>query len=169
MSTITQSQAIQYATNYRGAKASLQWSIRWAVEQTLNGNADGLFIIMNAAGMIANKEGVMTTLADGRQLWKYLTAPIDDGGLGLSHLIRWSTDDNKFKMTNGWKAAATKIDVVAIAQNMADCRWDQYKSTPSKSAFDLDKAIMHLVTRAANNGVTEEDVAKAFRKLAKPA
>ena len=170
MSTqVTRSQAMQYAKNYRGSKASLQHSIRWATEQAMAGNADGIYMVMLAAGMISGRKGEMTTLADGRQLWKYFTAPIDDGGLGMAKLIRWDKELSKFKMTKGAKAATAELDVVTLMENLHNNRWDQYKSTPANKAFDLDKAITNLVTRAANNGLSADDVTTAFLKLAEAA
>ncbi len=164
---ISQDQALQYAKNLRGAKASFQWSVIWAVGQTLHGNADGLYQIMRAGGLLASDKGVMTKLADGRQLWAYLSASQKAGGCGLSKIIEWVELENKFKMCQGWKAEADKLDMVTLVETLTGTKWYQFERNGAMAAgkFDLDKALKTLITRAAKAGVSDNDIVKAFEKL----
>ena len=155
---VTRSQALQRARNYRGAKAGFQVSVYWAVQQTLNGNADGLYMIMLHAGMLAGKGDMMTTCADGRQLWKYWNAPVEEGGLGLKGIVTWDRDKVKFKMKDSWRLAAEKLDVAKLHVALADTRWDTFAKMKASRAFDLDKAVLRLLTQASNNGVTREEL-----------
>ena len=164
---VSQATAIQRAKNLRGAAAGYQQSVIWAVGQALNGNADGLFQIMQAAGLLANQNGQMTTYKAGRQVWQYVTTPQSQGGCGLVGVIRWDKDSQSFKMTKGWTAKAASLDTDALAETLTNVRWDQMNKTKkaADSAFDLEKAIKTLVTRAANNGVTEEELVRKFLDL----
>jgi hypothetical protein len=166
---VTQDQALQYAQNLRGARKGFQWSVCWAVGQTLQGNADGLYQIMRASGLLSSNRGEMTRLADGRQLMTYLMATQDQGGVGLKGIIHWSKEDNKFKMSKGWKAVADGLDFERLAVCLSVNLWCEFAKPKSAEPkpFNLDKALTSFVTRAANAGVTEAALAAALRELAR--
>jgi hypothetical protein len=158
LNDVTRATAIQRARNYRGAKAGFQTSIYWAVNQTLNGNADGLYMIMLHAGMVTGKGHEMTTCADGRQLWAYWS-----DGLGLKGILSWDKDKSKFKMQEGWKLTAGKIDIVALMTALSETPWHMFRRVPASKAFDLDKAVMRLLTLAGNNGLSPDEVISAVK------
>jgi hypothetical protein len=166
IASITKDTAIQRAKNYRGAKEGLQIAITWAVGQALQGNADGVHQVFVAAGLMANEEGVMTTYVDGRAVFAYMTAKQDQGGCGLSGIIKWDKEANKFKMAEKWKGKAASIDMVKLVETLSYTRWDTFKKSPASKAFDLDKAIATLITRAANEGVSDQELKAKFRELA---
>jgi hypothetical protein len=163
--SLSESQALQGARNYRGGKNQLQYSIAWAVKQALAGNADGVTAVFQEAQLISKRDGEMTALADGRAVWKYLTTPQDRDGLGLGDVVRWDSKANKFKMAANWSDNADKLDMGAIILTLSSTRWDEFQAKSAERAFDLEKAIKSLVTRAANQGVSEDEIVKAFDKL----
>lgn len=165
--SISKDAALQRARNYRGAKDGLQYSIAWAVGQAMNGNADGLFMVMREADLLA-KDGSskMTTYADGRAIWAYITAKQDQGGCGLSGIIRWDSDAQRFKMGEKWKGRAQAVDVVKLIETLSSTRWDTFKKVSADKAFDLDKAISALITRAANEGISDREIKAKFLALA---
>lgn len=167
ISAITKDIALQRARNYRGAKNGLQIAIAWAVGQVLQGNADGMTMVMEAAGLLAkSSDEKMTTYADGRAVWAYVTTAQDRGGIGLTGIIRWDKDRQKFAMAKGWKAKADQLDYTAVVTTLSETRWDTFKAVPADKAFDLDKAIQRLITRAANEGVSYREIQKKFKEIA---
>ncbi len=163
---ITESSAMANARNYRNAKVRFQVSIAWAVGQTLSGNADGMQRIMEAAELLSKEEGKMAATADGRQVWKYVTASQEDGGVGLGKVIQWSKEKDRFIMAPNWKDAAADLDMKVLIETLSETRWDQFQRMPASRAFDLDKSIMALVSRASKAGKSEMDVRNAFLRLA---
>lgn len=163
---ITESSAMANARNYRNAKVRFQISIAWAVGQALNGNADGLQNVMMAAGLIADEKGVMTAYSDGRQVWKYISSSQDQGGVGLGKVIQWSKEKDRFVMAKNWQQAAEELDMAILVGTLSETRWDQFQKTPASRAFDMDKAILSLVSRASKAGLSESDVKAAFMRLA---
>lgn len=167
IASISKDIAIQRARNYKGAKDGLQIAIAWAVGQTLQGNADGMTAVMDEAGLLAKSaDGKMTAYADGRAVWSYLTATQERGGIGLTGILRWDKEKQKFAMTKGWKAKADQLDYTHIVETLSNTRWDTFKAKPADKAFDLDKAIKTLITRAANEGVSDAELKAKFRELA---
>ena len=166
IAAITKDIALQRAANYKGAKEGLQVSIAWAVGQALQGNADGLQAVFSAAGLMASEDGVMTTYADGRAVWAYITASQEQGGCGLNGVIRWDKDANRFKMAEKWKGKSASLDMVKLVETLTDTRWDTFKKKPASKAFDLDKAINTLITRAANEGISSAELKRKFAELA---
>lgn len=165
IASISADMAIQRARNYKGAKNGLQVAIAWAVGQTMQGNADGLYQVFLAADLLSGGEK-MTAYADGRAVWSYLTTSQSRGGCGLGTLIRWDKELSKFKMTEGWKSKAEDIDMVALVETLSETRWDTFKAVAVEKAFDLDKAIQTLITRAANKGISAAEVKKKLAEVA---
>jgi hypothetical protein len=153
--------AIARAKNYRGAKEGLQASIGYAVAQLLQGNADGLHVVMTAAGLIENRGGEMHANADGRAVFAYLTDP---QGLGLKSVVRWDKESGRFKMAKGWENAADKLDLTRLVNMLANVRWDQFKSRKASEAFDLDKAVARLVKRAMDEGIEARKINAAVKR-----
>lgn len=152
--TTSKSTAIQRAKNYRGAKAGLQAAIGYAVAQLLQGNADGLHIVMSAAGLIENRGGEMHANADGRAVWAYLTKR---DALGLTGIVAWDKESGRFRMCKNWTKAADDLDLAHVVNTLANVRWDQYKAAKADQAFDLNKAVVRLVHKARSNGITDDD------------
>ena len=166
IASISSEMALQRAKNYRGAKNGLQIAIAWAVGQALQGNADGIHSVFLAAGLMANDEGTMTTYADGRAVWAYVSASQEQGGCGLSGVVRWDKETSKFKMGEKWKGKADSLDMVKLVETLTYTRWDTFKKVSAGKAFDLDKALQTLITRAANEGVSATELKKKFAELA---
>jgi hypothetical protein len=166
--TVSESTAIQRAVNYRGAKAGFQQSVTYIVEQLLHGNADAVYRIMRAAEMLIpkpGKDGVkMYATKDGRALWQYLTDPTENGGLGLSGIVRWDSDSQSHKMAENWQDAANKLNLGLIWSNLKTRRWDMHGKMKADRAFDLNERVKRLIAEARKNGITGEQITAAVSK-----
>jgi hypothetical protein len=163
---VSESQAIQYAKNYRGAKRAFQGSLAYIVAQAFAGNADACHRVFTAAGMLTNIKGELFASKDASAAWQYLTDSVEKGGCGLSGILRFDREANKFTMAKEWAKKFANVDVAAVWVNIATLPWDQHMPKPAASAFDLDKAILRLIKRASDNGVKASDVAAHMLKLA---
>lgn len=163
---VSEFQAIQYAMNYRGAKRAFQASLAYIVAQAYQGNADACHRVFVAAGMLTNINGEMFASKDASAAWQYLTDPVAKGGCGLSGILKFDRDANTFGMAKDWTKKFANTDVAAVWANLATKPWDMHMPKPAASAFDLDKAILRLIKRAADNGVTPQTFAAHAAKLA---
>jgi hypothetical protein len=154
MQNISRSTAIQYAKNLKNAKKSFQWSLYWAVQQAFSGNADGLYLVYLHAGFLSGKGGEFTRLADGRQAWLYLTE-----GLGLKDLWVWDKETTKFKMTAGWRARVSTIDVADLHVRITTGLWYEYeKPKPEDKLYDLAEATKKFLAGAVKAGFPLEAI-----------
>ena len=166
MREVSEFQAIQYAKNYRGAKRAFQASLAYIVVQAYSGNADACHRVFVAAGMLTNVKGELFASKDASAAWQYLTDSIEKGGCGLSGIVKFDRETNKFAMSENWVKKFANTDTAAVWVNLATKPWDQHMPKPAASAFDLDKAILRLIKRASDNGVKASDVAAHMLKLA---
>ena len=166
---VSEGQAIQYAQNYRGAKRAFQASLAYIVAQAFQGNADACHRVFVAAGMLTNVRGELFAGKDASAAWQYLTDSVEKGGCGLSGIIRFDRETNRFSMAKGWAAKFANTDVAAVWTNLAKKPWNMHAPKPAAAAFDLDKAILRLVKRAGDNGFTPETLAAHVAKLVKAA
>lgn len=163
MQEINRSIAIQRARNYRNAKAGFQQAVYWAAQQALNGNADGLYMIMLNAGMLNGQGGEMTKLADGRQLWSYWNDP---QGLNLKGLVDWDKTKTKFKMTAGWRQTVQNLDLEDLHTRLTTSLWSKHEAVKKDpKVFDLDRLLEALIKKSGNNGYTPAYVAGRIAEM----
>lgn len=155
----TKTNALNDAKAYRGGKIRLQRALGYVVTQLLHGNADAIDMVFRAAELVSNSADGMLTNADGRAVWKYLT---HKDGLNLKGVVMWDKDARRFKMAEGWSAAAAGLDLAALANTLAFVRWDKFDAQKAEMAFDLDRAVLQLVKRASSKGATQAQIRKAF-------
>jgi len=155
---ILKKNALSAATSLKDAKRKFHdVSLRYVVEQTLSGNADGIQLVFERAGFL---EGTATSKV-GRLVWAYLAAPHDDGGAGLGSMLRWDRDASRFKLTKDWSKVAETFDHDAF-EIAFKTPWYDWKRESASRAFNLQTRIKGLITSAVNAGVSLDEIDAAM-------
>jgi len=156
---ILRKDALSAATSLKNAKRKFHdVSLRYVVEQTISGNADGIQLVFERAGFL---EGT-TISKTGKLVWAYLKAPHEDGGAGLGSMLRWDLEAGRFKMTKDWERISKTFDHDAFEIAFQTPWYDWKRPGSASRSFNLQTRIKGLITSAVKAGVPLSEIDAAM-------
>lgn len=161
---IDKARAMKAASAFRRGAEELTVALQYAVQQALNGNADGFQNVCVKAGLSFNDHGTLKVTKTAEAVASYWRASPDKGGLGMGAIMRFDSERNRWVMRDGWKKKAERIDLAKVWANLARPRgWLEFKATKAKdSNWNLDAAVLRLVKSARKHGKDDKAVQAAL-------